>query len=134
MNKQSFSTNKQSFSTNKTFRFLDFKVYQDSKRFYKEIILISRKFPREFWELGDQIRRSALSVCLNIAEGSGKNSDKEFNRYLDNSLGSVNETAAGIDIAFDNDLITNEKAKHLLGEAKEIANQLGGFSKKLKSR
>jgi four helix bundle protein len=118
----------------RTFRFLNFKVYRDAKSFYREIVLITRKFPREHWELGDQIRRSALSVCLNIAEGSGKNSDKEFRRYLDNSLGSVNETAAGIDIAFDNGLIMEKMRDSLLKEAKEIADQLGGFSKKLKSR
>ena len=118
----------------KTFRFLDFQVYQDSKRFYREIVHITRKFPREYWELGDQIRRSSLSICLNIAEGSGKSSDKEFNRYLNNSLGSVNETAAGIDIAYEQNLITKEISDSLLTKAKEIADQLGGFSKKLKSR
>ena len=118
----------------KTFRFLEFKVYQDAKKFYKKVVLITKNFPRQYWELGAQMRRSSLSVCLNISEGSGKNSDKEFNRYLGNSLGSINETAAGIDIAFEEKLIAVNNKESLLSEAKEIANQLGGFSKKLKSR
>jgi len=117
----------------KTFRFLKFKVYADAKLFYRHVIIITRKFPREYWELGDQMRRSALSVILNIAEGAGKDSDKEFNRYLNNSLGSINETAAGIDVSYDAKLISETERNSLLKEAKDIANQLGGFSKKLKS-
>ena len=57
------------------FRFLNFKVYKDAKSFYHEIVIITSKFPRNYWELGDQMRRSALSVILNIAEGSAKKSD-----------------------------------------------------------
>ena len=116
-----------------TFRFLNFKVYTDAKKFYGRIVSITKRFPRDCWELGDQMRRSSLSVCLNIAEGSGKNSDKEFNRYLNNSLGSINESVAGVDISFDSKLLTQEENNSLLKEAKEIADQLGGFSKKLKS-
>ena len=117
----------------KTFRFLKFKVYQDAKKFYRRIVSITRKFPKEFWELGDQMRRSSLSVILNIAEGAGKDSDKDFNRYLNNSLGSINETAAGIDVSSDAGLILGSDRNSFLEEAKDIANQLGGFSKKLKS-
>lgn len=117
----------------KTFRFLKFKVYQDAKVFYRYIVKITKRYPREFWELGDQKRRSALSVILNIAEGAGKNSDKEFNRYLNNALGSINECAAGIDVAYDAESISLEERNNLLEEAKHIADQLGGFSKKLKN-
>jgi len=117
----------------KTFRFLKFRVYQDAKLFYRRVVVITRKFPREYWELGDQMRRSSLSVILNIAEGAGKDSDKEFNRYLNNSLGSINETAAGIDVSSDARLISETERNSLLEEAKNIANQLGGFSKRLKS-
>lgn len=116
-----------------TFRFLKFKVYKDAKLFYREIVKITKKFPRQYWNLGDQMRRSSLSVILNIAEGSGKSSDKDFNRYLDNSLGSINETAAGIDVASDENLISDKQRSILFNDAKQIADQLGGFSKKLKS-
>ncbi len=117
----------------KTFRFLKFKVYQDAKEFYRQVVKMTKDFPQKFWELGDQMRRSSLSVILNIAEGSGKDSDREFNRYLNNSLGSINETAAGIDVSCESKLISNSHKNELLEEAKHIADQLGGFSKKLKS-
>ena len=111
---------------------MKFKVYKDAKSFYLIIVKISKTFPREHWELADQIRRSSLSVILNIAEGSGKDSDKELNRYLNNSLGSINETTAGIDVAFESKLIGFTLKEDLIKEAKEIADQLGGFSKYLK--
>jgi len=109
-----------------------FKVYKDAKRFYLSVVEISKTFPREHRELADQIRRSSLSVVLNIAEGSGKDSDKELNMYLNNSLGSINETTAGIDIAFESKLISSTLKNELIKETKQIADQLGGFSKYLK--
>lgn len=116
----------------RTFRFLDFPVYIRSKRFYKEIILLTKSFPREYWELSDQIRRAALSICLNLTEGSAKRSDKDFNRYLENALGSINETVAGMDISFEVSLISKNQFEQKVEEAEAIAKQLGGFSKKLK--
>ena len=116
----------------KTFRFLDFQVYTDGKVLYKNVVAITRKFPREHWELADQLRRAALSVCLNIAEGSAKFSDRDFKRYVENSLGSINESLACLDIALDNLLISKlsfEESKLL---AESIAKQLGGLSKKLR--
>ena len=64
----------------KNFRFLEFPVYIASKQFYAFVIDLTQPFPRQFWELGDQLRRAALSISLNIAEGSAKYSDKEFRR------------------------------------------------------
>ncbi len=116
-----------------TFRFLDFQVYKEAKLFYREITIVTRKFPREYWELGDQVRRCTLSICLNIAEGSAKRSDKDFNRYLEIALGSVNETVAALDIAFSEKLITKEAFQKYFLQAEEITKQLGGFSKKLRA-
>ncbi|GEM_PF-265982 len=117
----------------KTFRFLDFQVYKEAKDFYREIVELTKKFPKEYWELGDQLRRCALSICLNIAEGSAKRSDKDFNRYIENSLGSINEAVACLDISLNQSLITKQTFERYLDRAENIAKQLGGFSKKLKS-
>ena len=116
-----------------TFRFLDFKVYKDGKVLYKKVVETTKKFPREYWELADQLRRAALSVCLNIAEGSAKFSDRDFKRYVENSLGSINESLACLDIALDNNLITSSSFEECRLIAESIAKQLGGLSKKLRS-
>ena len=71
-------------------------------------------------------------MVLNIAEGSAKNSDRDFNRYLGNSLGSVDEVVAGCEVAFKENLISQENFKKIENEALGISNQLGGFSKILK--
>ena len=115
-----------------TFRFLEFKVYKDAENLHKEIVRISRRFPREFYYLKDQILRSSLSIVLNIAEGSAKNSDKDFNRYLENSMGSANETASALNVAFSDKLITESSYRDLLELCESVVKQLGGFSKKLK--
>ena len=116
-----------------TFRFLDFKVYKDGKDLYKKVVAITRRFPREHWELADQLRRAALSVCLNIAEGSAKFSDRDFKRYVENSLGSINESLACLDIALDNSLISKSSFEECMKITESIAKQLGGLSKKLRS-
>lgn len=90
-----------------TFRFLNFKVYKQAKVFYKNIVRVINSLPKEWkYDLGIQIRRSTLSIILNIAEGSAKKSDKELRRYLENSIASTNEALAGIDVLLDNNLIS----------------------------
>lgn len=88
--------------------------------------------PKEFrFELGSQLLRSGSSIILNIAEGSGKQSKKELNRFIETSLGSAYETLANLDILQTNSLIEVkdfEKAEKFLIE---ICNQLGAFKKKL---
>ena len=116
-----------------TLRYRNFKVYQDAIELHQLIVKITKEFPKEFDYLKNQIRRAALSVILNIAEGSAKNSDKDFNRYLGNSLGSINETMAGCEVALKENLISQEIFNKIEKKAVNIGNQLGGFSKRLKN-
>ena len=83
--------------------------------------------------LKNQLKRAALSVVLNIAEGSGKDSDRDFNRYIQNSLGSINEVAACIDIIKDEKLLKEDIVIELITIAEHLKDSLGAFSKKLKS-
>jgi len=115
------------------FRFRKFSVYQDAKALHKEVITVVNDFPRNYLYLADQIRRSSLSVVLNIAEGSSKQSDKDFNRYLTISLGSVDETIASLEIALDLKLIPSNSFSLFEDKYLSICRQLGGLSKKLKS-
>jgi four helix bundle protein len=74
-----------------------------------------------------------LSILLSITEGSDKGSDKDFNRYPMNSLGSLNEVIAGLDIAVDNGYISKIVFDKLFKKATQSSNQKAGFSRKLKN-
>ena len=117
----------------KNFRFLELRVYQDAKIFHRKVIFYTKSWSREYDYLKNQLRRAALSVVLNIAEGSGKSSDKDFNRYIQNSLGSINESASCVDIAFDEKLLEKVAYEELFSLATNLKNSLGSLSKKLKS-
>ncbi|OGH21273.1 MAG: hypothetical protein A2958_02125 [Candidatus Levybacteria bacterium RIFCSPLOWO2_01_FULL_38_13] len=117
----------------RTFRFLELPVYKDGKSFYRKCLFLTKNLNKQYWELGDQLRRAALSVCLNIAEGSAKYSDKDFKRFLENSLGSINEAIACLDIAYDNSLIKKATYEDLKVLAESITKQLEGLAKKLRS-
>jgi four helix bundle protein len=113
-----------------TFRFLQFKVYKDTKLYFKEIIVISERIKN--YSFKDQIRRASLSIILNIAEGSAKKSDIEFARFLEISIGSLNEVVACLDVMHDLKKLTEKEYTSLLQKSEELAKQLGGFIKKLK--
>lgn len=98
-----------------------------------KVIKVTNSFDKKFDYLANQIRRSSLSVILNIAEGSAKISDKDFNRYLEMAMGSVNETVAGLEVAQEMNLIEKDIFLALENSYSQIVNQLGGFSKKLRT-
>ena len=116
-----------------TFRFLKFKVYQDAKDLNLEIYILTRKWNVINRGLIDQLIRASISICLNIAEGSAKGTDRDFRRYIQNALGSVNEVVSCLDIALSLKLLTEQKYTGLINKAASIAKQLGGLSKKLLS-
>ena len=75
-------------------------VWQKSMQMVTDVYQIVKQFPKEeTYALADQIRRSAVSVPSNIAEGSSRNSKKEFVHFLYISLGSLCELETQILIA-----------------------------------
>lgn len=114
------------------FRFLDWQVYKDSKKLHKFVINIAKNLPVSYRSsLGDQILRSSLSVALNIAEGSGKQSSADIKRYIQIASGSLTETIANADIMHDNQLISESELNEILQITESIARQLGGIRKSL---
>lgn len=114
------------------FRFLEWEAYKTAKELVSLVLRVVKKLPKEYrFDIGSQILRSAFSVVLNIAEGAGKVSDKELNRFIEIALGSVNETLAGTDVLRDNQLITEAKFEEIYKKLYSISSQLGGFKKKL---
>jgi four helix bundle protein len=117
----------------KKFRFRQFKVYNDARKFIKELKELSRNnFPKEEqFCLTSQLWRALDSIILNIAEGSDRSTDKDFAHFLNQSHTSLNEVVACLDLALDDEYIdTQEHTKYLL-KAEEIGNQLTAFRNKI---
>lgn len=83
------------------------------KRSHELTLLVYRltsRWPKhELYGLTSQARRAAMSVPLNIVEGSAKRGSKEFRRYLDIALGSLSETAYCFHLARDLDYTSKEE-------------------------
>jgi len=116
----------------KTFK--DLIVWQKSMAVVKDIYLLSIDFPgEEKYVLTPQIRRSAISIPSNIAEGYGRNSKKDYIRFLQIAKGSMYELKTQLEIA-NNLAYINNNNKYLEVEEKltEIDKMLYSLIKKLK--
>jgi len=92
---------------------------------------IAVKFPRdEMFELSSQLRRAALSIPLNIVEGCGKGTEKDFARFLNNALGSAHETEYCLFVAYElgyNSQDEYEIANRLVNDVKAMTISLLRF-------
>ena len=109
-------------------------VWQKAHEFafyiYKEIIPY---FPKsEQYELASQLKRSAYSIPLNIAEGCGRNSDKDFVHFLDMALGSAHEAEYCSLLASDLGFIIKDKYDSLLLRINEIKAKLINLIKSIR--
>jgi len=109
-------------------RFEDIRAWQTARSLRSEIYAASdgRAFKRDFG-LRDQIRRAAVSVMSNIAEGFGHRSDKEFLKFLFAAKGSVLEVMSHLYAAQDQGYITGDQFKRLHSRAEICSKQLAGL-------
>ncbi len=116
----------------KKHNFRNLKIYQRAIEFAVEIYKLSKTFPREeLYGLTGQIRRAVTSISLNIAEGSGSNSEKEFKRFLEIALRSDYEVMTCLEIALRINYCERKDFDRLISESDEIAAMITGFSKSL---
>ncbi len=79
------------------------------------------------------MKRSSSSIPTNIAEGCGRNSDKDFCRFLFIAFGSANELEYQILLAMDLNFIKNDNAQKLRSQVEEVKKMLNGLITKLKA-
>jgi four helix bundle protein len=89
---------------------------------------------REAFGLSDQIRRAAVSVPSNIAEGHGRLSDLQFRQFLGTARGSLCELQTQVELATDLGYLKSEAGRELLGQATEVARIINGLLKSLGTR
>ena len=110
------------------FTFFDLRVYQESKALVKEVYTLLPKFPKfETYALGDQLRRSVISVPSNIAEGSGRFSIKEKMHFIEIAYGSLTECLCQLDIAHDIGYITDKDFNNNKEKINIVGKQLSGL-------
>lgn len=86
------------------------------------------KFPNsERFNLISQLSRCSVSIPSNIAEGSSKSTDKHFNRYIENSLGSAFEWETLLIIAYRQKFIEKEEFEFLENKIQQLQRMISGF-------
>jgi len=115
-------------------RFEDMQVWQKACRLACAVYDMTREgeFARDFG-LRDQIRRAAVSIPSNIAEGFEQDSDKTFARSLKIAKGSSGELRTQLYIAAKVHYARSERIKELVARAEEISKMVAGLIKHLKA-
>ncbi len=103
----------------------EFKVWQRAIKLTVEIYKISKFFPaEERFGLVSQMRRCAISVPSNIAEGASRKSDKEFAQFLAISNGSICELETQFFVAYELEYLKNEDFERLSDEINQLQKML----------
>ena len=115
--------------------FRELKVWQKSIEFSVEIYKITAFFPsEEKFGLISQLRRSAVSIPSNIAEGSSRTSNKEFFHFLSISIGSAYESETQMIIANKLKYVNDADFEVLERKVTEIQKMLNAFSEIIKNK
>ena len=111
-----------------TSSFRDLRVWQEAMKLTTDIYRSTTAFPKhELYGLSQQIRRAAVSVPSNIAEGKGHRSNKEFVHFLLHARGSLLEVQTQLLIAEELQYIGKEEAERLLRLAEAVGRALSGL-------
>ena len=117
----------------KTHKELD--VWKKSVSLVTLIYEMTKGFPKdELYGLTNQIRRSAVSIPSNIAEGSARKGNKEFAQFLYIGLGSLSELETQLIIATNLKYISSEKSEIIMNDLNDIRRMLVGLIKYVKTR
>ena len=113
---------------NSLFSYRKLRVYQFAREYNKLVYQLMQKFPREEnFALCDQLRRSASSVPSNIAESTGRKSNKEKLHFIEFAFGSLTESMCQLEIAYDLSYITLEELQKMESYVSEISKMLSGL-------
>jgi len=114
-------------------KFEDIEAWKKARVLVKEIYRTTGegKFFRDF-SLRDQIRRAAVSIISNVAEGFSRQTDREFAQFLYVAKGSVSEVQSQLYVALDLGYLREEEFAELYKQADEVARLISGFIRYLK--
>jgi len=108
--------------------FQDLRVWQEAMKLAREIYRSTASFPKhELYGLSQQVRRAAVSVPSNIAEGKGHRSNKEFSHFLFHARGSLWELQTQLLIADELQYLSKTESQRLLSMAEGVSRALSGL-------
>ncbi|MCF6279686.1 MAG: four helix bundle protein [Flavobacteriaceae bacterium] len=117
----------------RNFRKLD--VWNDARKLVKEIYLITKQLPEtEKYGLVSQINRCVVSIPANIAEGSAKDSQKDFARFLQISLGSAFELETHIILCGDLDFLKDTDTLPIIEKIQVLQKRISSLIKYTKTK
>lgn len=112
------------------FTYESLEIWKLAITYARLIYKITDKFPRsEIYGLTNQLRRAAISISANIAEGSGSTSLKDKLNFLDIAIKSALETTSEIQIAFELNYLDEKNRNQLYEEAEKIIRKIRAFKK-----
>jgi four helix bundle protein len=116
------------------FNFEKLEVWQKAIDFADLIYSETRAFqPDERFGLTNQLRRAAVSISSNIAEGSSRSSKSDFARFVEIATGSVFEVVAQAFIAHRQSFLSEDQFRKIYTDAEELSRMLSGLRKSLLS-
>ena len=117
-------------SLKKSYR--DLKVWQKSIVLAKDVYQLTEAFPRrEQFGLAAQMRRAAVSIASNIAEGAARHSDKDYAHFLVIARGSAAELLTQLEIAYEVGFVDAKTKESAEEKANEISRMLSGLRSRL---
>ncbi|WP_428235254.1 four helix bundle protein [Gracilimonas sp.] len=106
-------------------------VWNKAVELASSIYSVTKKFPEEEkFGIISQMRRCSVSISSNIAEGAGRNSDKEFRQFLNISFGSCSELETQLIISHNLEYLTESEFEKITAELTEIQRMLFTLIKK----
>lgn len=116
------------------YHFEKLEIWQKAMSLADNIYSVSESFPvKEKFALTNQIWRSAISIPVNIAEGSGRNSKKEFIQFLSITRGSLYETITLLMIAKNRGYINEQKYKEIFTDIDSVSKMLSRLISSLRT-
>ncbi len=113
----------------------DLIVWQKSMELVREIYALSKKLPlEERFALSDQMRRAAVSIPSNIAEGYGRNTTRDYARFLGIARGSIYELETQMNICIMLGYISEQDASKAFDFCEEISRIIFAIIEKLNSK
>lgn len=111
----------------------DLTIWQDGMNLCADVYKITKSLPnQEIYGLTSQIRRSAVSVPSNIAEGFGRRGKKEFKNFLSIARGSLFELKTQLLLTRKLELLLSEDINPLLNRIEVLGKQIGAFARGLR--